>query len=109
MVNPHTEKRAHRFATWFDPEMIAYGLFGLLVVGLGARGLAAWLVNSWAKGERLLPWLIAGFVMAGTVGLLVLVRHRKRFLYLGFALVLVGFVTFLMASAGFTFPQSWLE
>jgi len=109
MADSHTEHRARRFATGFDPEMVAYALFGLLVVGLGARAFAAWLLNAWANGERLLPLSALCSVVAGAVGVLVLVRHRKRILYLGVALVAVGVVAFLLASAGFTLPRSWLE
>jgi hypothetical protein len=109
MSDPRTEQSTRRFAAWFDPEMVVYALFGLLVVGLGARALAAWAATSWGGGERVLPALVLVTTVVALASGLFLLRRRKRFLYLAVALVAVGFVSFLLASAGFSLPQSWVE
>jgi uncharacterized membrane protein len=109
MSDPRTEQSARRFAAWFDPEMVVYALFGLLVVGLGARALAAWAATSWAAGERVLPAVVLASTVVALVSVLFLLRQRKRFLYLALALVAVGSVSFLLASAGLSLPQSWVE
>jgi hypothetical protein len=109
MHDSRTEQSRRRVATWFDPEALLYGLVGLLVVVIGARQLAAWVANSWAQGQRM---LVAGafVVLAVAVGgFLFGLRRRRRWLVLGIALVAVGFVTYLLASLGFTLPPSWVQ
>jgi hypothetical protein len=79
------------------------------VVGAGAGALGRWALDSWDSGERLLPALMGCIVGVAAPSVLLLVRSRKRFLYVGYALVSVGIVCFVLATAGFTLPQSWLE
>jgi uncharacterized membrane protein len=40
---------------------------------------------------------------------LFVLRRRKRLLYLGIMLVVVGLVSYFLASAGVTLPKSWVE
>jgi sugar phosphate permease len=109
MADSRTDQPARRFALWFDPEMVAYALAGLLVAGLGTRALAGWVARSWVEGQRTAPAVVLSLVVAAAVSSLFVLRRRKRWLYLGVLLVAVGFVSFLLASAGFTLPRSWLE
>jgi hypothetical protein len=109
-MNESRDHQPHRASTsWFDPEVALYSVFGALVVGAGASALGRWALDSWESGERLLPAIVG--CVAGVVSLLVLllVRGRKRLLYVGYALVSVGMVCFALATAGYTLPQSWLE
>ena len=109
MADSRTDQSARRFASWFDPEMVAYALVGLLVVGLAARALAGWVGRSWVEGQRAAPAVVLALIVAAAASSLFVLRRRKRWLYLGLLLVAVGFVSFLLASAGFTLPRSWLE
>ena len=107
MNDSRTEQTTRNLASWFDPEFVLYTLFGLLVVGLGGHALARWAIGSWTKGERTLPAVafiaIAGAIVTG----LVMLRTRRRFLYRGLVLALVGIVSFALASAGYSIPRSW--
>jgi hypothetical protein len=96
------------FASWFDPEAALHAVVGALVVGAGANALGRWAVDAWVSGARLLPALVAGVPVIAAISLLFLVRTRKRLLYIGYALVSVGLVCFLLASMGYTLPRSWL-
>lgn len=109
MADSRTDQSARRFALWFDPETVAYALVGLFVVGLAARALAVWVGRSWVDGQRTAPAVVLALVVAVAASSLFALRRRKRWLYLGLVLVAVGFVSFLLASAGFTLPRSWLE
>jgi len=109
MHEPRKEQSARPLATWFDPESLLYGLVGLLVVVLGARQLASWIANTWAAGHRALATCALGSLVIIAGALLFAVRHRKRWLILGTVLVAVGFVSYLLASLGFTLPPSWLR
>jgi hypothetical protein len=109
MDQPRTEQSARRLASWFDLEGLLYALVGIVVVVEGGRALASWVVTSWVEGKRFLASLIVSLVLAAAIGFLFFVRRRKRLLYLGIGLVAVGFVTFGLASAGFTLPPSWLQ
>ena len=109
MADSRTDQSARRFAFCFDPEMVAYALVGLLVVGLAARALAGWVGRSWVEGQRTAPAVVLALIVAAAASSLFVLRRRKRWLYLGLLLVGVGFVSFLLASAGFTLPRSWLE
>jgi sugar phosphate permease len=108
MADSRTDQSARRLALWFDPEMAAYALVGLLVVGLSARALAGWVGRSWVDGQRTAPAVVLALVVAAAASSLFVLRCRKRWLYLGLVLVAVGFVSFLLTSAGFTLPRSWL-
>jgi hypothetical protein len=109
MAESRTDQSARRFALWFDPEVVAYALVGVLVIGLGARALAGWVARSWVEGQRTASAVVLSLVVASAISSLFVLRRRKRWLYLGFLLVAVGFVSFLLASVGFTLPRSWLE
>ena len=109
MADSRTDQSARRFALWFDPETAAYAFVGLLVVGLAARALAGWVGRSWAEGQRTVPAVVLAVVAGAAASSLFVLRRRKRWLYFGLLLAAVGFVSFLLASAGFTLPRSWLE
>jgi hypothetical protein len=109
MHESRSEQSARRTWSWFDPEMLAYALVGLLVVGLGARALASWVGVSWANGQRVLPTAVLCLVAATVGAFLFALRRRKGLLYLGLVLVAVGSVSYLLASAGVTLPRSWVE
>jgi hypothetical protein len=49
---PHTTLAS---ASWFDLELIAYGLLGLPVTVLGLNALAVWAITQWASGMRVAP------------------------------------------------------
>jgi uncharacterized membrane protein YeaQ/YmgE (transglycosylase-associated protein family) len=104
------DRRPHRESTsWFDPEVALYGAFGALVVGIGASALGQWALDSWESGDRLLPAIVGCVAGVAALSVLLLVRRRKRSSYVGYALVSVGMVCFVLAFAGFTLPQSWLR
>ena len=107
MHESRTDQSARRLALWFDPEAIAYALVGLLVVALAARALAGWVARSWVEGQRTAPAAVLALVVVTAASALFVLRRRKRWLFLGLMLVAVGFVSFLLASAGFTLPRSW--
>jgi hypothetical protein len=107
MKYSRTDKAAPSFASWLDPEFVLHALFGLLVVGLGGYALARWAISSWAVGERTLPAVVFTAVAVALVAGLVMLRTRKRLLYLGLALALVGVVSIALASAGYSIPHSW--
>jgi hypothetical protein len=104
-----TDQSARRYALWLDPETVVYALVGLLVVGLGARALADWVVRSWVEGRRTLPAVVLVLVAVAAGSSLFVLRRRKRLLYLGIMLVVVGLVSYFLASAGVTLPKSWVE
>ena len=107
MNESRTEQTTRELASWFDPEFVLYAIFGLLVVGLGGHALARWAFSSWAKGERTLPAVAFIAVTVATLAALFMLRTRRRLLYLGLALALVGIVSFALASAGYSIPRSW--
>ena len=109
MHEPRTEQPARRFTSWFDPEALLYGVVGLVVVILGARRLAGWIADSWAAGHRALTVGVLGVLAIIAGALLFGLRRHKRWLILGIVLVAVGFVSYLLASLGFTLPPSWLQ
>jgi hypothetical protein len=57
----------------------------------------------------LLPAIVGCVAGVAALSMLLLVRSRKRLLYVGYALVSVGMVCFALATAGYTLPQSWLK
>jgi len=89
--------------------MLVYAIFGLIVVGLGARALAAWARTSWVGGDRIMPVAVLLPTALAMGAALYFLRRRKRFLYLAVVLVAVGFASFLLASAGLSLPRSWVE
>jgi hypothetical protein len=107
------ESREHqssrRFAAWFDPEALLYGLVGLLVVVLGARQLAKWISGSWVEGNHALAVGALGLLVIAVGALLFVTRRHKRWFIFGIVLVAVGFVSYLLASAGITLPSSWWQ
>jgi hypothetical protein len=107
MNESRTEQTTRELASWFDPEFVLYALFGLLVVGVGMQALAHWAFASWAKGERALPAVALSAVAVTTLAILFALRTRRRFLYLGLVLALVGILSFALASAGYSIPRSW--
>jgi hypothetical protein len=107
MTKLHSDRTTRSAAAWFDPETILYGLVGLLMVWFGARGLARWVMASWAAGHRALPSIAVAVTIALTLAALGALRNRRRLLYLGFALSLIGAASFLLASFGLRLPQSW--
>ena len=107
MNESRTEQTTRELASWFDPEFVLYALFGLLVVGLGGHAFARWALASWVKGERTLPLVAFIAVAVATLAVLFMLRTRRRLLYLGLALALVGIVSFALASAGYSIPRSW--
>ena len=107
MHDSREHQSARRFATWFDPEALVYGLVGLLVVVLGARQLAKWISSSWVEGNHTLAVGALGSLVIASGALLFATRRHKRWFVLGIVLVAVGFVSYLLASAGFTLPSSW--
>lgn len=109
MSDRDTGKPSHALTSWLDPEAIAYALVGLLVIGLGARALARWAFASWADGERTILALVVTACSLAILTLLVLLRGRRRYFYLGIALALVGAVSFALASLGIHLPHWWLE
>jgi hypothetical protein len=109
MHESRNEQSARRLASWFDPEALLYGLLGLFVVVLGARQLAGWISSSWAEGHHALAATALGSLVITAGALLFALRRHKRWFILGVALVAVGFVSYLLASVGFTLPPSWLH
>ncbi len=109
MKNDSQRQQPSQNSTWLDPEFIVYALAGLLVAGLGAHQLARWTLAAWADGARALPILIVAATTVAVVTLLISLRHRRRFLYLGLALAAVGFASYPLASFGFSLPSGWLD
>jgi sugar phosphate permease len=109
MHESRKEQSARRLASWFDPEALLYGLVGLFVVVLGARQLAGWVADSWVEGHRALAASALGSLVITVGALLFTMRRQRRWLILGIVLVAVGFVSYLLASVGFTLPPSWLQ
>ena len=109
MHDPRSDRRTGFDYTWIDPEFVLYGIVGLVVIGLGARALAHWTMGEWAAGSRVLPFI--ALVGVGTVSgaLLLVVRSRKRWLYLGAAFTIIAVATFLLVTAGLSIPEGWLE
>ena len=109
MNDKHDDSQARIDWSWLDLELVFYAVAGLVVIGLGVRALAYWTVGEWVGGGRLLPVLVVGGAAAAITALLRVLRHRKRWLYLGTALTVIAIVTFVLASSGATVPPAWLS
>jgi len=109
MNDSHSDRHDRIDYSWFDLELILYAIAGLAVIGLGVRALAHWAMGQWATGSRFFPALVVAGAGAAVVTLVVVLRHRKRWLYLSTALAIIGLVTFVIVSAGVTIPTSWME
>ena len=109
MNDPRSGRQDRMVDIWLDPELILSGIAGLIVIGLGARALARWTVGEWAAGGRVFPSFVLAGAGATMFGLLIVLRHRKRWLYLGGALAIIAVVTFVLVSADLTIPSSWLD
>jgi hypothetical protein len=109
MNDQRSDRQARIDWSWFDLELIFYAIAGLVVIGLGVRALADWVAGEWAAGSRILPMLAVGGAAAAIATLLMVLRHRKRWLYLSTALTIIAIVTFILASAGVNIPPSWMD
>jgi|SRR5687768_4996737 hypothetical protein len=109
MNDQHDDGQARIDWSWFDLELIFYAIAGLVVIGLGVRTLAHWAAGEWSAGRRLLPILAFGGAAVPIAALLLVLRHRKRWLYLGTALTIIAIVTAILASAGTTVPPTWVN
>jgi hypothetical protein len=105
--DPH--KTSPQLRAWLDPEAIAYALVGLVAVVFGARALARWVIAEWTNGGRAVPIVAVSGCALAVLALLFSLRSRKRFLYLGIALSIVGGICFVMASFGVQLPADWLN
>jgi hypothetical protein len=95
--------------SWLDLEFVLYGIVGLVLVALGARALAHWVMSEWAAGARALPGLVLFAVGTKAVALLLVVRSRKRWFYLGAAFAAIALITLLLATVGVSIPAGWLQ
>jgi hypothetical protein len=109
MHDPHSDRQTSFDYSWLDLEFILYGIVGLVVIGLGARALARWVMSEWAAGNRALPGITLLAVGIASVALLFVVRSHKRWLYLGAAFTTIAVATFLLATAGLSIPAGWLK
>jgi hypothetical protein len=109
MDETRSKQTRRKWASWFDPEFVLYALFGLLVVGVSGQALARWALASWAEGQRSLPVVAFAAIAVTMSTVLAMLRTRKRFFYLGFALALVGIVSLALGSAGYSIPRAWFE
>jgi hypothetical protein len=109
MNDRRSDRQARIDWSWFDLELIFYAIAGLVVIGLGVRALAEWVLGEWTAGSRLVPTLAFGGAAAAIATLLIVLRHHKRWLYLGTALTIIAIVTYILASAGVTIPPSWVD
>jgi hypothetical protein len=109
MNDQRDDRQARIDWSWLDLELIFFAIAGLVVIGLGVRAFAYWAVGEWTAGRRLLPTLAFGGAAATIAALLLVLRHRKRWLYLGTALTIIAIVTAILASAGTTVPPSWVH
>ena len=109
MHDPHTDRRTPIYNTWCDPEFIFYGIFGIVVIGLGARALAHWAMSEWAAGSRVLPGVALVGIVVASAALLSALRSHKRWLYLGTAFATIALATFILGTAGLLLPPGWLH
>src|SRR4051812_17498636 len=109
MNDQRDDRRARIDWSWFDLELIFFATAGLVVIGLGVRALAYWALGEWTAGRRLVPTLVFGGAAAAISALLLLLRHRKRWLYLGTAPTIIAIVTAILASASAAVPPSWVN
>jgi hypothetical protein len=109
MQDSHSDRRTGFDYSWIDPEFVLYGIVGLVAIGLGARALAHWTMNAWAAGSRMVPSVVVAGAGIVTVALLMVVRSRKRWWYLGAAFSFIAVVTFLLVVAGVSIPAGWLQ
>jgi len=109
MRDSHSDQQTPVDYSWFDLEFILYGIAGLVAISLGVRALAHWTMVEWAAGGRLLPSLALAGVSTAAVTLLIAVRSRKRWFYLGAAFTIIAVVTFLLVTAGISIPAGWLK